>query len=103
MVRLRPTTMTLDPYSNTQVPNWAGVLSELPLETLAPAEPRLSEEPIQEARNAVTSGWTLYLDKTADVTEHDRMRVRGEEYDVLGEPASWSGEGLVVQVEHTAG
>lgn len=101
VVRLRATT-TADPYSGEQIADWS-TPSELPIETLAPAEPRPSQEPVQEARNAVTSGWTLYLPAGSDVTAQDRMRVRGRVYPVLGQPADWSGEGLVVQCAETEG
>lgn len=70
---------------------------EEPMQTLAPAEPRPSGEPVQDARNAVTSGYTLYLPESSDVTSKDRMRVRDRTYDVLGEPAVWAGAGMVVQ------
>jgi hypothetical protein len=75
----------------------------LPITTLAPAEPRPSSEPVQDARNSVMDGWTLYLPEGSDVRSSDRLRVRGEEYDVLGEPAAWMGAGLVVQCGRRAG
>jgi head-tail adaptor len=101
VTRLRATTTT-DPYSNEDSPDWS-TPSELNIVTLAPAEPRPSQEPVQDARNAVTSGFTLYLPEDADVTARDRMRVRGRVYDVLGDPAGWLGAGLVVQVGATEG
>lgn len=94
---------TTDPYSNEATGlNWT-TPTELSITTLAPAEPRPSSEPVQEARNAVTLGFTLYLPEGSDVTSRDRMRVRGIEYDVLGEPSGWSAAGMVVQVGRTAG
>lgn len=71
--------------------------AEVDITTLAPPEPRPSAEPAQNARNSVTEGWTLYLPEDADVTPGDRMRVRGEVFDIAGEPAVWTSEGLVVQ------
>lgn len=103
VVRLRASATRLDPYSQTQVPDWSKPPAELPIRTLAPAEPRPSDEPVQDARNAVISGWTLYLPPGADVTEHDRMRVRGIEYDVAGQPGDWLGAGIVVQLTRTDG
>lgn len=103
MTRLRAAGTKVDPYSTEPVLDWTLPPLEAPIVTLAPAEPRPSSEPVQEARNAVTSGWTLYLPAGTDVTERDRMLVRGQTYDVLGEPADWLGGGLVVQVEHTKG
>lgn len=92
-----------DPYSGEETSLSWDDPDELEITTLAPAEPRPSGEPVQDARNAVTSGWTLYLPASADVTSADRMVVRGETYNVLGEPASWLGAGLVVQVDRTEG
>jgi head-tail adaptor len=72
-------------------------------------EPRPSGEPVQDARNAVTSGFTVYLPLGTDLTPADRLEVRGKAYDVLGEPAEWRNPwgggfgGLVVQTERTEG
>ena len=101
VTRLRATT-TLDPYSNTQVESWT-TPTELAITTLTPAEPRPSGEPVQDARNAITSGWTLYLPHGTDVTGRDRMRVRGIEHKVLGQPADWLNAGVVIQCERVAG
>lgn len=95
VTRLRAGTVT-DPYSGVAVPDWTTPASA-DITTLAPAEPRPSDEPVQNARNAVVSGWTLYLPESADVTAADRVRVRGVVHSVLGAPASWRGAGLVVQ------
>ena len=103
VTRLRATATTTNPYSTETVPDWTQAPAELPLETLAPAEPRPSGEPVQDARNAVVSGYTLYLRTDADVSAQDRMRVRGGTYQVLGDPADWLGAGLVVQVERVEG
>jgi len=74
-------------------------------------EPRPSSEPVQDARNSVTSGWTLYLQDGlpvgATLTPTNRIRVRGIDYDVLGEASDWRlgswRPGLVVQTSRTAG
>lgn len=101
VTRLRATTTT-DPYSNEDAEDWTTPTEE-PITTLAPAEPRPSGEPVQDARNAVTSGWTLYVPEGSDITARDRVRVRGEVYKVLGRPASWLGAGLVVQCDQVEG
>jgi head-tail adaptor len=101
VTRLRATTTT-DPYSEGTVEDWT-TPTETALTTLAPAEPRPSDEPVTDARNAVVSGYTLYLPEATDVTAQDRMRVRGEVFHVLGDPAKWLGAGLVVQVGKTEG
>ena len=98
VVRLRAATVT-DTYSQDP---WE-TPSELSIRTLAPAEPRPSGEPVQDARNAIVSGFTLYLPEGSDVTSRDRVRVRGRVYNVLGEPAVWTGAGVVVQTEAQEG
>lgn len=71
-------------------------------------EPRPSGEPMQDARNQVTSGWTLYF-QTAPATlpgPLNRITVRGKDYDVEGEAADWrqgSFGGVVVQTKRVDG
>ena len=102
VVRVRAVPV-LDPYSNEETDlDWSDP-DLLDIETLAPAEPRPSSEPVQDARNAVTSGWTLYLPATADITAADRVRVRGMEYPVQGVPSVWGSRGMVVQAFGTEG
>lgn len=84
-----------DPYSGEQVADWSTATTRDVL-TIAPPEPRPSEEPVGDARNAVVSGWTLYLPAGSGVTAYDRVRVRGEEFPVQGQPAAWP-KGDVVQ------
>lgn len=91
-----------DPYSGESTPSWT-TPTEVAVVTLAPAEPRPSSEPVQDARNAVVSGWTLYLPSGTAVTSANRVRVRGAIYPVQGEPADWLGAGIVVQAYGTAG
>lgn len=71
---------------------------ELDVQTLCPAEPWMVGQPGQDSRSPVLNGWKLYLSETADVAARDRVRVRGGEYSVLGQPAAWSGAGVVVQL-----
>jgi hypothetical protein len=72
-------------------------------------EPRPSAEPLEDARNSVTSGFTLYMPYDSDVTSADRVRVRGVVYEVEGEPSAWRSPftgwapGLVVQAFTKAG
>ena len=91
-----------DPYSNEPVQDWNNP-TERTVRTLAPPEPRPSTEPVQDARNAVVNGWTLYLPADDPVTEADRVRVRGEVYPVQGTPAVWGSAGVVVQAYRTEG
>lgn len=103
VTRLRPGGTRVDRYAATAEPDWTLPMLEHDIVTLAPAEPRASSEPVQEARNSVTSGWVLYLPAGADVTAQDRFRVRGQVYAVVGEPAAWADAGIVVQLEITKG
>lgn len=72
-------------------------------------EPRPSDEPTQDARNAVVSGFTLYLPPGTEIGPQNRVQVRGGTYSVLGEPAVWRSPftgwepGVVVQCERTEG
>jgi len=90
-----------DPYSGEDAESWEAP-TERDVTTIAPLEPRPSDEPTQDARNAVTSGWTLYLPPGDPITRADRVRVRGEVYPVQGRPADW-GIGVVVQAFRTEG
>jgi hypothetical protein len=101
VTRLRAGTVT-DPYSGEDAEDWSAP-TEVDIVTLAPAEPRPSGEPLENARNALVNGWTLYLPYGSDVTARDRMLVRGEEYPVQGTPADWLGAGIVVQAFRTEG
>lgn len=93
-----------DPYSEEPVQSWDGVSpTEREVTTIAPAEPRPSSEPVENARNAVVSGWTLYLPAGDPITSQNRVRVRGQVYPVQGEPADWLGAGVVVQAYRTEG
>jgi hypothetical protein len=93
---------TTDPYSGEADAESWDTPTERDVVTIAPPEPRPSQEPVQDARNAVTDGWTLYLPAGDPVTRSDRVRVRGEVYPVQGQPADW-GVGVVVQAFRTEG
>lgn len=103
VIVLTATSTTFDAYSNTNLPDWSTTPTERPVTTLAPPEPRPSDEPVQDARNAVTSGWTLYLPAGDPVTRLNRVRVRGQDYPVQGVPGDWFGAGVVVQAFRTEG
>jgi hypothetical protein len=98
---------TTDPYSGEAKPTWATSTSVI-VEGVG-VEPRPSPEPVQDARNAITSGYTLYLPAATTITAANRVTVRGGTYDVLGEPASWLNPftgwapGVIVQLQKTEG
>lgn len=93
---------TVDAYSGQASPDWTHTTSRV-VRTLAPPEPRPSDEPTEDARNAVVSGWTLYLPLGTGITPYERVTVRGRDYPVQGEPASWGSKGEVVQVFRVEG
>lgn len=92
---------TTDPYSGEPAEDWDNPTGR-DVTTIAPLEPRPSDEPVADARNALVSGWTLYLPPGDPITRLNRVRVRGVEYPVQGEPADW-GVGIVVQAFKTEG
>jgi hypothetical protein len=97
---------TTDAYNNT-VEDWT-TPTETPVEDVG-VEPRPSTEDNRDARNAVTSGFTLYMPAGSVVTAKNRVRVRGDDYAVDGEPAEWRNPftgwepGLVVQTKRMEG
>lgn len=94
-----------DPYSGGTVEDWSNP-TEVAVDGVL-CEPRPAGEPLQDARNQVTSGWTLYFPASAVVTAKNRVRVRGVVYLVDGEAADWRlggwRPGKVVQATVTAG
>lgn len=98
---------TTDPYSGDTTEDWDNP-TEVEV-TGVGIEPRPSSEPVENARNSVVSGFTLYLPPGTSVTAQNRVVVRGGTYDVLGDPATWRNPftgwepGVVVQVGRTEG
>lgn len=98
---------TSDPYSGATQDDWTSPSSTSV--TGVAVEPRPSGEPLQDARNQVTSGFTLYLPPGTAITARNRVTVRGETYNVVGEAADWRSPftgwepGTVVQVERSEG
>lgn len=87
-------------YGDT-VDDW-GSATQRTVTTTAPPEPRPSTEPVQDARNAVVNGWTLYLPPGDPITNRDRVVVRGQTYPIQGTPADW-GVGVIAQAYRTEG
>lgn len=52
--------------------------------------PRSSAEPDEVGRGAVITGVTVYLPPGADVRPQDRLRIRGELFQVDGDAGDWS-------------
>ena len=108
VVVVTPATTT-NPYSGEPADSWDDADVTLVEVPGVAVEPRPSGEPLQDARNQVTSGFTLYFPTDVEVTARDRVIVRGVMHNVLGEPAAWVNPftgwapGVVVQTERTEG
>lgn len=95
-----------DEYGNT-VESWTAP-TEAQVKGVG-VEPRPLTESNEDSRNAVTSGFTLYVPPGVTVRPAQRARVRGVVYEVLGEPAVWRSPftgwepGSVVQVGRVDG
>ena len=99
-------TPVTDPYSGETTGISWDTPTEVDVDNVL-CEPRPSSEPVQDARNAVVSGFTLYLPAGTAITSANRVRVRGTVFEVKGEPADWRlgswRPGLVVQVGTVTG
>lgn len=93
-----------DPYSGVATDDWTLPPMAVDLPNVL-CEPRPVGEPVQDARNSVTSGWTLYCQAVPVPlpTSKNRVKVRGVTYEIDGEPADWRmGEwtpGVVIQAK----
>ncbi len=111
VVRLRAGTAT-DPYSTETVQDWSAPDQLVHEGTgVAPTTigATLSRNDVEEARQSITDGFTLYLDFGFDITALDRVLVRGGIYRVVGDPGDWRSPltgwepGTVVVVERVTG
>lgn len=81
-------TPTVDPYSGEAT----GVDWTTPTELAIPGcafNPGRSTEPLQDARTAVLTQPEVYAPYGSDVLAGDRLVVRGDVYEVDGNPADW--------------
>lgn len=85
VTRLRATTST-DRYNNAE-PDWSAP-AELDIDGCAVA-PRDAEEDRGDGREAVIIGFNVYAPAGTSVLATDRLRVRGEEHIVEGDPGVW--------------
>jgi head-tail adaptor len=94
--------MVPDAYNNT-VPNWTSP-AEITL-TVRGVEPVSSIEE-SGGRQAVITGYRVYLDPGSDINAGDRAVMRGATYEVDGTPADWRSPfgseigGIVVTLKH---
>jgi hypothetical protein len=111
VTRLRGVSVS-DPYSGDTVTDWTSP-DELPVPGVA-VEP--TTEAATQTRNAqterrqqITTGYRLYCPPAADIAAGDRVRVRGRNHRVVGEPDDWRSPftgwapGLVVTLERVEG
>jgi hypothetical protein len=107
VIRQRGAVVT-DPYSGEAT----GVDWDDPDEHEVPGcafNPGRSSEPLQDARNAVTSQPEVYAPAGVDIVAGDRLVVRGLTFEVDGDPADWISPftgwapGLVVALKRTEG
>lgn len=103
ITRLRSTGPTAG-RRNDVTPNWTSP-DELDIQGVQvapiPLHPTAAED--HDGRSRVTDQFELYLPPGADITAADRARVRGNVYEVLGEPQVWEGAGVVAFVRRVAG
>lgn len=100
VVRLTPRTKT-GRYSGEPEADWTQAPIETPIEDVLVAPGASTESPTAD-RDAVTSVYTLYAPPGTYVERHERVRVRGEDYDLTGEPGSWP-RGVVLTVSRKEG
>lgn len=53
--------------------------------------------------NQVTTDATVYAPPGADILATDRLLVRGQLHEVVGQPQQWTGYGLVIDVRRITG
>lgn len=85
VTRLRAST-TEDRYGS-QVLDWTDP-AELDIDGCAVA-PLEADEDHGEGRQAVIRGFNVYAPAGADVLPIDRLRIRGDDHEVIGEPGVW--------------
>jgi hypothetical protein len=104
-VTIRRPDATSDRYGNAG-PDWSSV-TDTAVAGVAVA-PRLEGEDRTLGRQGVVVGLTLYLPPGSDIAATDRVVVRGDVYEVDGEPGDWrsphsTAKGIEVAVRRVAG
>ena len=100
VVRLTPATKT-GRYSGEPEVDWTQPPTETEIEDVLVA-PGATDEVLQIDREAVSIAYTLYAPPGTVVDRHERVRVRGEDFDVQGEPQAWT-RGVVIAVTRKEG
>ncbi len=58
---------------------------------------------VQEAANQVDTDATVYAPAGSDVRATDRIRARGVDYQIVGDPKVWGTAGVVIDLRRTTG
>lgn len=104
VTRLRRQQTGVDRYDN---PVYAEVSTDIPGAAFAPEQK--SSEPVEVGRTPIITQPTLYFLTRPDFTAGDAVLVRGERYEVDGDPADWRSPwgtgfgGLVVTLKRVEG
>ncbi len=100
VVRLTPATKT-GRYSNASEIDWTQPPTETPIRPVV-VVPSMSLETRTPDSNPVTTTLYLYCPVGTTVERHERIRVRGDVYEIAGDPAVWP-RGVVITVTRSEG
>lgn len=62
-----------------------------------------SDEPVSVGRSAVITQDTVYMPDGTDVRATDSLIIRGDSFQVMGDPQPWIGAGVVVACKRVTG
>lgn len=99
VIRHRIATTTTDAGGNVVAATWS--TEALPGTWLFAPHP--TDDVTATGRDGSEVAPTLYGPADADVTDRDRLEVRGTVHKVVGLPGRWDDEGLVVRLEAVEG
>lgn len=99
-VTIQRATATVTGRDGTTRPDWTDVTETDVAALVAPSE---RGEDHGANRQATITSYDLYLPAGTDITAADRVTVRGDTFDVDGEPAVWADSGIVATVKRVAG
>jgi hypothetical protein len=61
--------------------------------------PRLDGDATGDGRSGVIVGFTVYLPGRTAIAAHDRLRIRGQVNEIVGEPGDWFEDGEHIGTE----
>lgn len=71
----------------SQVENWSGTLTVTPVEGCS-VQPGVGREDLAH-RDAILVAYTVFLPFGTDVTGRNRLRIRGHDHPIIGDPDVW--------------